>query len=277
MVLNDPHLEVRIARNRADRLGALRLRHEVFIGEMGARAAQGGADAQLEQDAFDAHARHVVLVDKRRSVRRHEHVVGTYRLLDENAARAAGGFYSAREYELGPLLGSGRKLLEMGRSCLHRDYRNGLGLLMLWQGLAREVHRSGAEILFGVASFHGIDRQALAPLLARLHARHLAPPELRPVARGPQAWWPADLPKRDARADDCGTAFRAAPPTRDAIAATARLPALIRSYLNIGAMIGSGAWEDRDFNTTDICMVLDARRLSAGTSARMRAMLEPAR
>ena len=269
MILNHPDLELRIATSREDRLGALRLRHEVFVKELGARGGQGagsGPDAAFEQDIFDAHARHLVLIDRRRDARRHEHVVGTYRLLDEAAAQAAGGFYSAREFSLSPLFESGRRLLEMGRSCLHPDYRNGLGLLMLWQGLAAEVRRSGAEILFGVASFHGTDRRALAPLLARLHAAHLAPPELRPVARGPQAWWPP------------GGAAPEAPAGRgQGGGAKAVLPPLIRSYLNLGAMIGSGAWEDRAFNTTDICIVLDTARLGRHVSARMRALLEPVR
>ena len=86
-----------------------------------------------------------------------------------------GRFYSESEYDLTPLKASGRRLLELGRSCVHPDHRGGTAMFQLWNALADYVLERGIEVLFGVASFHGTDVAALAQPLAWLHHHHLAP------------------------------------------------------------------------------------------------------
>ena len=108
-----------------------------------------------------------------------EDVVGAYRLLPSDRVGPEGRFYSEGEYDLTPLRQSGRKLLELGRSCVHPDYRGGAAMYLLWNGLADYVLERGIEVLFGVASFHGTDVPALAQPLSYLHHHHLAPEALR--------------------------------------------------------------------------------------------------
>jgi len=115
----------------------------------------------------------------------------------------------------------------------------------LWQGLAAYIDAHGSEILFGVASFHGTDTGKLAQPLSFLHHHHLAPEPLRVIARLPQAI-AMDLLPRD---------------HIDRRAAARAIPGLIKSYLRLGGFVGQGAWLDRPFNTTDICIVLDAARI----------------
>ena len=238
-------LQVRLAATEADRLGAQRLRYAVFVEELGGDGPLVDHAARLERDAFDPHYDHLVLVDPARSEAELCHVVGAYRLMPGARAEAAGGFYCADEYDLTPLIRSGRPLLELGRSCLHPDLRGGIGLFHLWQGLAAYVAEQGIEILFGVASFHGTDTAALAHPLAFLHHNHLAPPALRVTARPPGAA-PMDA---------------LAPEQVDRRAAARAIPALIKSYLRLGGHVGQGAWIDRAFNTTDVCLVLDMARI----------------
>jgi 1-acyl-sn-glycerol-3-phosphate acyltransferase len=107
-------------------------------------------------------------------------------------AQAAGQFYSEDEYDLGPLRASDRRLLELGRSCLHRDYRGGTAMMHLWNGLAHYIAAHGIEVMFGVASFHGTDPARIAGPLSLLHHRHLAPPDVRPEARA-AGFMPMDL------------------------------------------------------------------------------------
>jgi len=244
-------LEVRLATTEADLLGAQRLRYEVFVAELGGDGGLVDHARRLERDRFDPFYDHLVLVDPTRDARRLEHVVGAYRLMPGGRAEAAGGFYCADEYDLGPLLTSGRQLLELGRSCVHRDFRGGAGLFQLWSGLADYIQREGSEILFGVASFHGTDLPALAHPLAFLHHNHLAPEPLRVRARPPEAVSMATLP---AEAVDRREAARA-------------IPALIKSYLRLGGFVGEGAWVDRAFNTTDVCLVMDVARIDARARA----------
>jgi putative hemolysin len=161
-------------------------------------------------------------------------------------AEAAGSFYSASEYDLAPLLSSGRSLLELGRSCLHRDYRGGMAMFHLWNGLAGYIAEHEIEVLFGVASFHGTDGQALAAPLSLLHHNHLAPPELRVRARA-DAYQDMNL---------------IAPDQLDRRAAMVQVPSLIKAYLRLGGFVGEGAYIDHAFNTTDVCLILDTEKMN---------------
>lgn len=237
-----PSFSVSLAATPDDLRAAQALRYEVFIQELGGSGELVDHAAGLERDAFDDHSDHLLLRDDSR-----DEVVGVYRLMRAEHAATAGRFYSASEYDLGPLLQSGRRLLELGRSCLHRDYRGGMAMYHLWTALADYVAEHGVEVLFGVASFHGTDIAALGQPLSLLHHRHLAPPALRPRAVSGH-FQPMDLIAHD---------------QIDAKAAMVQMPALIKAYLRLGGMVGEGAFVDHAFNTTDICLILDTARLSA--------------
>lgn len=217
---------------------AQRLRYDVFIKELGGSGPMVDDTAQLERDAFDAFADHLVLIDELRAPG--DQVVGAYRIMTQDMAKTAGQFYCADEYDLTPLHDSGLKLMELGRSCLHADYRGGAGMLHLWGALADYVDAQGIDVLFGVASFHGTDLQSLARPLSLLHHRHLAPERLRVKARG----------------DHAASMDMIAAPDLDRVAAVRQLPALIKGYLRLGATVGEGAFVDHAFNTTDICLIL---------------------
>ncbi len=224
---------------------AQRLRYDVFVRELGGQGDMVDHDARLERDRFDPYFDHMLLHDDARGA-----VVGVYRMLRCDQARAAGQFYSEDEYDLTALRATGRRLLELGRSCLHADYRGGTAMFHLWSALAAYVAEHKIDILFGVASFHGTDAQALAQPLSLLHHRHLAPPELRVRARA-AAFQPMDLITEDAL---------------DRRAAMLQIPALIKAYLRLGGVIGEGAWRDEAFNTTDVCLVMDTARMNARQS-----------
>lgn len=246
MHFDQDHLTIRLAETEDDRRAAERLRYRVFVEELGGDGPLVDHDGRFERDRFDHFCAHMVLVDARRDAGALDHVVGVYRLLPGDRADRIGGFYSEGEYDLGPLKGSGRRLLELGRSCVHPDYRSGLALMRLWQGLGAYVLETGAEILFGVASFHGTDVRGLAMPLAHLHHAHLAPPELR-VRALPEAFQPMDLLSAS---------------EIDRVAAMRAVPSLIKSYLRLGGFVGEGAFIDKEFNTTDVCLILDTARLS---------------
>lgn len=232
--------EIRLARDEADIKAAQRLRYEVFVRELGGNGALVDHDQELERDMFDDHADHLLALDPARDGR----LAGVYRLMRKDHARAAGRFYSESEYDLTPLLTSNRVLLELGRSCLHPDYRGGSVMFHMWQGLAEYVLEHEIGILFGTASFHGTDTDALAGPLSFLHHRHLAPEDLRVRAK---KFTPMDKIAED---------------VLDRRAAMQAMPALIRAYLRLGGCVGDGAFVDHEFNTTDICLVMDTERMN---------------
>ncbi|MFV0360428.1 GNAT family N-acetyltransferase [Tropicimonas sp.] len=247
MPQDDPQFEIRLAENTQDLRAAQRLRYEVFVRELGGDGALVDHANGLERDRFDPFYDHLILVDNTRDAAALDHVVGVYRLMPGERAERAGGFYSAGEYDLAPLLDSGRRLLELGRSCVHADYRGGMALHHLWNGLGAYILDRDIEVLFGVASFHGTDQAALAMPLSFLHHNHLAPEELRVRARQGH-FAPMDIVSPDAI---------------DRPAAVRAIPALIKGYLRLGGFVGEGAYVDHDFNTTDICLVMETARIGA--------------
>ncbi|MGC8476281.1 MAG: GNAT family N-acetyltransferase [Acetobacteraceae bacterium] len=231
-------LGVRLAETDAERDAAEALRYRVFYEEMGAHPSPEAAASRRDRDRYDAVADHLLVLDH--SDPAAPAVVGTYRLIRREAAAAAGGFYSAAEYDLSPLLAQPGGLLELGRSCVDAAWRNRAAMQLMWQGIAAYVFHNHVDLMFGVASLHGTDPDALAPALTYLATHHLAPPALRPRA----------LPDRYVE-------MRRLP----AEAVTVRqglalLPPLIKGYLRLGGFVGEGAVIDHDFNTVDVAIVV---------------------
>lgn len=245
MVSQMSDLEIRLARDAADLRAAQRLRYDVFVRELGSDGEMVDHQAGLEADRFDPFCDHMLLLDQGQ-------VVGVYRLMRSDQMAQAGQFYCDDEYDLTPLKNSGRRLLELGRSCLAKKYRGGSGVHLIWQRLAEYVLQHDIDVLFGVASFHGTDVQELAQPLSHLHYNHLAPENMRVRARQYQRM---DLIPE-------GAVSR-----RDAMQKT---PALIKAYLRLGGVIGDGAFVDETFNTTDVMLILDTDRLSAQAAKRYR-------
>lgn len=236
-----PDFELRLAKSDADLIAAQRLRYDVFVRELGGDGPLVDHENGLERDAFDPFYDHLILFDHARAG---APAIGVYRLLRGEKLNTPEGpdhFYSEAEYDLSILKASGRKLLELGRSCLHPDYRGGAAMMHLWGGLAQYVDAHGIEILFGVASFHGTDVDALKAPLSLLHHRHLAPEAIR-VRAQPDVFQPMDLMPED---------------QIDRPAAMRAVPALIKGYLRLGGFVGEGAFVDHVFNTTDVCLIID--------------------
>ena len=244
MTRKAPEFSVRLARDACDLRAAQALRYRVFVRELGGGGEMVDHDAGLERDRFDPFFDHLLLLDHARDM---DPVVGVYRVLRDDQADKAGQFYSDDEYDLSVLRSSGRRLMELGRSCLHEDYRGGTAMLHLWQALADYVQEHGIEVLFGVASFHGTDAQALAQPLSLLYHKHLAPESLRVQARPAHRQNMNLLPAEQI----------------DRKAAMLQTPALIKAYLRLGGCVGDGAWIDHAFNTTDVCLVMDTARMNA--------------
>lgn len=234
-----PAFTAKIAETAEELLAAQALRYEVFVQELGGNGIMVDHHAGLEQDEFDPFVDHMLVMDNTNGT-----LAGVYRLLREDQAILAGKFYSEDEYDLTEIRASGRKLLELGRSCIHQDYRGGTAMFHLWSGLADYILQHSIEVLFGVASFHGTDPSVLANPLSLLRQNHLAPRGLRVRAKTYQSM---DLVPPDAL---------------DRRQAMIDMPALIKAYLRLGGCVGDGAFIDYNFNTTDVFLILDTENMN---------------
>jgi putative hemolysin len=237
--LRGGNLGVRIATTAAEIDAVQALRYRVFYEEMGAVPDRAAALAHRDRDSFDEVADHLLVVDHAIGPGP-EGVIGTYRLIRQNAAGQVGGFYSAGEYDISNLMSFPGELLELGRSCVHPGYRNRAAMQLLWRGIAAYVFLHRIDLMFGCASLPGTDPDAIATELTYLYHNHLAPPALRPRA----------VPDRyiEMRRID--------PAALDPRRAVAQLPPLIKGYLRLGGFVGDGAVIDRQFNTTDVAVVV---------------------
>jgi putative hemolysin len=228
-----PRLALAFARNENEVAEAQRLRYAVFAGEMGARL-DAGADGR-DEDRFDAFCEHLLVRDVETG-----EAVGTYRILSPRAAREAGGYYSEQEFDLARVAHLREGMVEVGRSCIHPDYRSGGAILMLWSALIRYALENQYEYLFGCASMSMADGgHSAAAVFRRLGPQCMSPVEYRvfPRCRLPLERFDGDR--------------------------VAVLPPLVKGYLNIGAWVcGEPAW-DPDFNTADLPVMLPLARMDA--------------
>jgi len=237
----------KIAASPEEFRAAQRLRYDVFVQELGGAGPMVDHAVRLERDIYDPYCDHLLLYDLACQHGKTGEVVGGYRILTSENAKKIGRFYSEDEYDLDVLKASGRRLMELGRSCLHPNYRGGSAMLYLWQALSRYIFDRNIEILFGVASFHGTDISAIKEPLSLLHHNHLAPRDLRVRAKGPnyQSMNLVELQDMDKKR------------------AMLSVPALIKAYLRLGGCVGEGAFVDQAFNTVDVCMIVDVENLNA--------------
>ena len=225
-------LELRLARDENDVAAAQRLRHLVFVAEGGAAPAGPSADRR-ERDRFDGVCDHLVVAHD-------AEIVGTYRLLPgERAGRM--GHYSAGEFDVAALLARHpeRRFVELGRSCVHPDWRESRAIRLLWQGAWAYALRSGADVMFGCASFPGTDPAAHVEAFAHLAAHAACPPE----------WDVAPA----ATADSVALSGPGAP---DRAGGLRLLPPLLKGYVRLGGRVAGRAVIDPYFRCIDAMVVL---------------------
>ena len=225
--------EVVWARDEDDVRQAQQLRYLVFVDEMGARLTPPrGSPAGHDIDVFDPFCEHLLL-RAHRTDGAPGAVIGTYRVLTPASAKRVGGLYSDNEFDLTRLRPLRAKMVELGRACVHPDWRSGGAILALWGALAAFMQRNRLDTMIGCATVSMRDGgHVAASLWEQLRKTHLAPIEWRVAARLP-------LP-----VDELQTNLGV------------EAPPLIKGYLRCGAkVLGAPAW-DPDFNTADLPMLL---------------------
>ncbi len=224
-------LHMSFAKSESEIEEAQRLRYKVFAEEMGAQLPENGG---LDIDGFDQFCDHLLVRDGETN-----QVIGTYRILSPQRSNEAGGYYSAGEFDLSRLEHLFDRTVELGRACVHQNYRNGGTITMLWAGLAKYMQMHHYEYMIGCASVSMADGgHTAASLFHKLQDEALAPLEYRVFPHNPL---PINTLKNDLQV--------ACPP-------------LLKGYLRLGAYIcGEPAW-DPYFNTADMLVMLPLSRMN---------------
>ena len=253
-VLSGPRYSLVISTEPSVRTAAQRLRYRVFADEPGFRIPDPGAD--LEADRFDEFCDHMVVHDRTTG-----DIVGCYRMLPPEAAREAGGYYTATEFDLTALDPHGRGLVEMGRACVHPDHRSGSVLTLMWAGILLYLEMTGHNEVVGCVSVPmrtAADEPEASNVRAVrdfLLARHAVEPASRVRPLNPVVV--------DGRRLD-----EIPPPLRPVV------PPLLRGYLRLGARICGEPAHDPDFGVADFVAILAVDRADTRYLARLRAAAE---
>jgi len=220
-------LECFIAQTDEMIIEAQKLRYHIFAEEMGAQL-QSGAD-KLDHDEYDPYCDHLIVFD-----RVHQKIAGYTRLLPQHQAERLGRFYSQSEFDLGQILQLPGKFLEIGRTCVHPEYRGGIVLSALWSYLMQQyVQKGGFNYLMGCASIpagpHGFSVDAVY--------RSIAPNNFSPENVQARPLHPVPENLRNAQ-DECG------------------IPPLLKAYLRFGVWVCGQPSYDPDFNVMDLFILL---------------------
>ncbi len=236
----------RLAETPDEIMAAQKLRYKVFYEEFQVPAPPDVEAQQRDFDDYDPYADHLIAIDESISDPQ-QRIVATYRLFQQSRLPSHLPFYSSHEFNITPLLQSGAKLLELGRSCVLPNYRTKHVMQKLWQGIADYLATHDIDLMFGCASFQETDPAQIADQLAYLAHYHTPPENLCPVAL-PDCTDGLSLPEKE---------------TLNAKRVFAALPPLIKGYLRLGAFIGKGAFLDKDLKCIDVCIVLPTHSVSS--------------
>ena len=237
---------IKIAEKKLELKKAQALRYSVFYKEKKAIPTISKKILRLDYDKVDKFADHLIVIDNNRKGIKNK-IVGTYRLLRGDIVAHCGEFYTSSEFDLSKILNSyeNNKILELGRSCVHQDYRNGTIMNLLWKAIAEYVKLYDIKILLGCASFHGTDVMKYTNELSYLRKNFSLPDELS-VKSLDSKIYPA-YTEIDSNNNDLRTFVK--------------LPPLIKGYLRVGGKVSHDCYVDYKFNTIDLCVIVNTNNI----------------
>ena len=215
-------------------LKAKKLRQKIFFEDCN--------EQKMDSDEFDDYCDHLVVIDK--SVAS-DFVVGTYRLLLKGKNQKYRRFYSESEFDISNLFKKNTSMLEAGRSCVDKNYRDGKIIKLLWRGLAFYIIQKKVDLIFGCASFPSSNYSEFETQLSYLNHFHKPPPK---YSTFPKEKLKADTNILSQKKINEYEEFRLLPP-------------LIKAYIRAGAWVGKGAVVDKKFNTTDVLIILKSQNI----------------
>ncbi|HQP91748.1 MAG TPA: GNAT family N-acyltransferase [Candidatus Omnitrophota bacterium] len=246
---------VKLAENRGDIESAQRLRYEVFNLEL--KCGKTSDSKGLDVDSFDEICDHVLIIDKKSG-----RTIGTYRLLLRSKLGSKGSFYSEGEFDLGNIRSIKGEILEMGRSCVHKDFRSSSILLLLWQRILSYVEDHHVNYIIGVPSVYSKESMEINPVYSLMKKSYYSNDRFRVY------------PLKECRVPGLDGSFSLDGQEKKVFL---KLPSLIRSYIKIGALVCGEPALDHVFGTADFFMLLEVEKMADSYLRRFRVHNVPLR
>jgi putative hemolysin len=205
------------------------LRYQIFSAEMGAQLKSTIPNYDI--DYFDSYCHHLVVHEKKS-----QRVVGYTRILTSEQAKLAGRFYSESEFDLSQIFKLSGCFMEIGRTCVHPDYRKGAIMGLLWSGLAHFMVTNHFEYLIGCASIPMRD-DSYNIVFTKLQEHYSTSHDLRVIPK---------VPLQKAKTN---------------VHSPLPIPSLLRAYLRLGAQIAGEPCWDPNFKVADVFILLSINNL----------------
>ena len=227
---------IKIAESNFEIKKAQSLRYKIFFKEKKIKKKSFKFLLQRDYDFYDKISDHLIIIDNNREIR--DNVIGTYRLLRGNCAKLYRGFYTEQEFDISNLKKnfSSKDILELGRSCIHPQYRSGIILKLLWQGISNYIKMYKIKILMGCASFHGTNPSKFKDEFSLLYESY----------RLPEDYDVKSLQSNEISFDK----------NINHSNTLNKLPPLIKGYLRAGGMVSENFYIDAEFETIDYCVIM---------------------
>ena len=241
---------VKLAQNQKEIESAQRLRFEVFNIDM-KKGLESSFKTGLDCDEYDSLCDHILIIDKTKN-----RTIGTYRLLLRSRLGEEGRFYCEQEFDIENIKKLKGEILEMGRSCVHKDYRSNSILHLLWAGIIEYFKKNGVRYVIGCPSLYTLDPAEISEIFTLIKRKYLAPEIFRVSPKEGKAV----VPLNDQAMALEGKENRI----------LLKLPSLVRSYFKVGALVCGEPAVDREFGTVDLLMLLEVAHMSASYLRRFR-------
>ncbi len=230
------NFKIKIAECNFEIKKAQSLRYKIFFKEKKIKKKSFKFLLQRDYDFYDKISDHLIIIDKNREIR--DNVIGTYRLLRGNCAKLYRGFYTEQEFDISNLKKnfSSKDILELGRSCVHPQYRAGIILKLLWQGISNYIKMYKIKILMGCASFHGTNPSKFKDEFSLLYESYRLP---------------EDYDVKSLQSNEISFNKNINHST-----ILNKLPPLIKGYLRAGGMVSENFYIDKEFETIDYCVIM---------------------
>ena len=227
---------IKIAESNFEIKKAQSLRYKIFFKEKKIKKKSFKFLLQRDYDFYDKISDHLIIIDNNREIR--DNVIGTYRLLRGNCAKLYRGFYTEQEFDISNLKKnfSSKDILELGRSCVHPQYRSGIILKLLWQGISNYIKMYKIKILMGCASFHGTNPSKFKDEFSLLYESYRLP---------------EDYDVKSLQSNEISFNNNINHST-----ILNKLPPLIKGYLRAGGMVSENFYIDTEFETIDYCVIM---------------------
>ena len=227
---------IKIAESNFEIKKAQSLRYKIFFKEKKIKKKSFKFLLQKDYDFYDKISDHLIIIDNNREIR--DNVIGTYRLLRGNCAKLYRGFYTEQEFDISNLKKnfSSKDILELGRSCVHPQYRSGIILKLLWQGISNYIKMYKIKILMGCASFHGTNPSKFKDEFSLLYESYRLPEDY-------------DVKSLQSNKISFNKNINHSTTLN-------KLPPLIKGYLRAGGMVSENFYIDTEFETIDYCVIM---------------------